>query len=326
MKSFPPNSNQTAHQGRVHRTARPSGFTLIELLVVIAIIAVLAAILLPALAAAKARALRMQCASDMRQCGLGIPSYVNDNNDMFPPAAWATGSATASTIQIAWDSYINRYIGGNLSDDEIVNGQGTFLEGDFAGADAAPHVLACPADQFPKVNWVGGTQPWFSLRSYAMVGCGPAQGTDYQRSYSLGLENLNLPGKLGVGMYWLSTATTPNWSPLGYPSSVVRDPAGTIMLCEETSGQQIAGNVWTCVCLGPVQNGNVLYQIDPVAKPQDPTSNDNQNEGGLLYAAQRNRFNYVYHDGHVESHKIEETVGSGTITAPKGMWTVVAGD
>ena len=203
MKSFPPNSNQTAHQGRVHRTARPSGFTLIELLVVIAIIAVLAAILLPALAAAKARALRMQCASDMRQCGLGIPSYVNDNNDMFPPAAWATGSATASTIQIAWDSYINRYIGGNLSDDEIVNGEGTFLEGDFAGADAAPHVLACPADQFPKVNWVGGTQPWFSLRSYAMVGCGPAQGTDYQRSYSLGLENLNLPGKLGVGMYWL---------------------------------------------------------------------------------------------------------------------------
>src|SRR5208282_124909 len=101
MKAFPPNSNQTAHQGRVNRAAKPSGFTLIELLVVIAIIAVLAAILLPALAAAKARALRLQCASDMRQCGLGIPSYVNDNNDMFPPAAWATGTPTASTIQLS---------------------------------------------------------------------------------------------------------------------------------------------------------------------------------------------------------------------------------
>jgi prepilin-type N-terminal cleavage/methylation domain-containing protein/prepilin-type processing-associated H-X9-DG protein len=331
MKTFSLNSNQTAHQGGVNRAATPSGFTLIELLVVIAIIAVLAAILLPALAAAKVRALRMQCASNMRQCGLGFPNYVNDNADMFPPATWASGSDTASTIQISWDSYINRYIGGNLSNDQIVDGQGTFFDGDFPGADAAPHVLACPADQFPKVSWVGGGAPWFSLRSYAMVGCGPNQGAaaDYQRDPKNGLPNLKLAGKLGVGIYWVDgSATTANWSPLGYQSSVVRDPAGTIMLCEETSGQQIAGNVWTCICLGPQAPAtpNALYQIDLGAKTQDPTSNVNQNEGGFLYKAQNNRFNYAFHDGHVEALKVEQTVGSGTITVPKGMWSVAVGD
>jgi prepilin-type processing-associated H-X9-DG protein len=49
-------------------------------------------------------------------------------------------------------------------------------------------------------------------------------------------------------------------------------------------------------------------------------------EGLLLYKAHRNRFNYVFHDNHVETLKIEQTIGSGTLTAPKGMWTIVPGD
>ena len=206
-----------------------------------------------------------------------------------------------------------------------MDGYGAF----FAAVDPAPAILACPADQFPKVTWIGGYQPWFSLRSYAMVGCGPNQGAaaDYQRDPKNGLPNLNLPGKLGVGIYWQSTsATTLNFDALGFPTSVVRDPAGTILLCENTHGQQIAGNIWTCICLGPVQNGSALYQIDPTATPQDPTSSVSQNEGNLLYAAHWNRFNYLFHDGHVAALSTQQTIGSGTLTAPRGMWTVVTGD
>ncbi len=94
------------------RSFKLRGFTLIELLVVIAIIAILAAILFPVFAQAKTAAKRTQDISEIKQLGLGVVMYTNDNDDTLPAtrvvesgAGWADPS-----LRRIWKDCVYPYI------------------------------------------------------------------------------------------------------------------------------------------------------------------------------------------------------------------------
>jgi prepilin-type N-terminal cleavage/methylation domain-containing protein len=94
---------------------RRNAFTLIELLVVIAIIGVLASLLLPVLGVTKEKARRVSCASGLRQLGLALQMYANDNNDRLPQGYRDDGFSHSIWISTNTFKAIQQYSGTNMS-------------------------------------------------------------------------------------------------------------------------------------------------------------------------------------------------------------------
>ena len=299
---------RTYQSGR--SAASGTAFTLIELLVVIAIIAILAALLLPALSSAKGRAWRVQCASQLRQLGMGCGMFATDREDRYPAASYYV----SDTRQLAWDTWIHRYVGGAAPEDK--------LNIALVPTAYAPKVEKCPADRMPTLEsdpqwgWVN----YGLRRSYAMNSVGPNWGSEWWVDANSRLPNLSLTGKHGVGISWVGDGVGgyPDPDARGYKTPVVKDPANTLLLVEQPNIQNAVGNAWPAFCNGPYGTGD-LYQVDPDLKSA-------KNYGNHQYGIHGRRFNYLFHDNHVQALRIEQTVGTGTLSNPRGYWTVAAGD
>ena len=119
------------------------GFTLIELLVVIAIIGILCALLLPAMERTKSKAQNIVCVSQLRQLGVAVRSYANDNDQCLPsaellPTLPADPAAPLPRICAALGSQVG------LAD---------------GGTNSAP-VFDCPSDNMGRFATEGSSYEW----------------------------------------------------------------------------------------------------------------------------------------------------------------------
>lgn len=176
------------------------GFTLIELLVVIAIIAILAAILFPVFARARSHAHKMACLSNLKQIGIAIGMYAQDNENRLPPGVDTSGNYWYAALQ---SSIHNKNI--------------LICPMDSASADVSTATSYCIRDEFLDKDETGAPTTWKPILGAKFDSISYTSDTAILRDSSVnglpgvGLNTItNQDGKLASGGLAPSVPGKPN--------------------------------------------------------------------------------------------------------------------
>lgn len=166
-----------------HQPTRRSktAFTLIELLVVIAIIAILASMILPALSKATEKARRTSCLNNLRQIGVFMSLYIDDNNDTFPAHRNSGVGDTGIRLHNWWGTTI---IGKNVN-------------GIRAAKNSLTNLFRCPSLKQRRkdlgVNW-----EW----NFDAHKVGYGYNAFFLGIHPYGAQTVNLPGRRITSRPW----------------------------------------------------------------------------------------------------------------------------
>jgi prepilin-type N-terminal cleavage/methylation domain-containing protein len=158
-------------------------FTLIELLVVIAIIAILAAMLLPALAAAKRKAQKINCVNNLKQVGLAFRIWEGDNGDKYPMAVPSSQGGAQDYVKSAINTGIT-----------AANVNVPYVFSTMSNELATPKVTWCPSDSVRSAST--SFQTGYGNTNLSYFVCGDAQDA-YPQMILSGDRNIGTVTTLG---------------------------------------------------------------------------------------------------------------------------------